>query len=321
MRRIIAAVISITCAVVLIVGIAPSPIGAQTATWVRGYPQQGASGCVEYVAQWSDGTFTATPWECPPGQVARMGTLTASRGYPQIATNGCTEYVTQWSDESFTWVPFNCPRGVVYTKPGGGGSPAATVDQPIAPPPAALPSAPSPAHRFAGTGKQASPNFALRGGLTLVKLSHTGRRNFAVWLMDSSGRRVDLLANEIGPFNGTTALGLSSGGYVMDIEADGAWTVEIQQPALVATGAPPFSGRGKQATALFQWPAGLARIRMRHDGRRNFAIWLLDSSGRRVDLLVNEIGPFDGTKAIRIPRNDVYIMDVDADGNWSIVFE
>ena len=96
-----------------------TPASAQDAIiWARGYPEVGPSGCVDYVAQWSDGTYTATPWDCGPGRAPRRGDLTGSRGYPQLAANGCIEYVTQWSDGSYTWVPFSCPTGVVYFKPG-----------------------------------------------------------------------------------------------------------------------------------------------------------------------------------------------------------
>ncbi len=105
--------------------VTPPPAGQLG--WVRGYPSRGnpqfnmTAGCVYYVAQWSDGTYTSTPWDCNPGVVARDGNRTASRGYPQIARNGCTEYVTEWADnrgnKSWTWVPFSCPSGVWYPKP------------------------------------------------------------------------------------------------------------------------------------------------------------------------------------------------------------
>jgi len=95
--------------------IAAAPAPSQ-AVWSRGYPEVGPSGCVEYVAAWSDGTYTATPWDCG-GRAATRGSATANRGYPQLNANGCTEYVTAWSDGSYSWVPFECPPGVVYTKP------------------------------------------------------------------------------------------------------------------------------------------------------------------------------------------------------------
>lgn len=97
-------------------GLPPAQAQEQV-VWVRGYPERGVSGCVDYVAQWSDGTYTATPWDCGAGWLPSRGSVTGSRGYPQIAANGCTEYVTQWSDGTYSWVPFSCPPSVVYAKP------------------------------------------------------------------------------------------------------------------------------------------------------------------------------------------------------------
>lgn len=99
---------------------------AQGVTWVRGYPSEGnpafgmTAGCVYYVAEWSDGSYTSVPWDCDPGVVARDAGRTSNRGYPQRAANGCVEYVTQWSDGSYNWVPFECPPGVPYPKPPPG---------------------------------------------------------------------------------------------------------------------------------------------------------------------------------------------------------
>ncbi|GIW06376.1 MAG: hypothetical protein KatS3mg060_1181 [Dehalococcoidia bacterium] len=110
--------------------------------WVRGYPEVGLTGCVEYVAQWSDGSYTSTVWDCRGG-VAQIGTLTAVRGYPQRAANGCIEYVTQWSDGQYSWVPFSCPLGVSYSKSAARGLQQLRL-APVAPaaPPAVVPPAP-----------------------------------------------------------------------------------------------------------------------------------------------------------------------------------
>ncbi|HEX2173123.1 MAG TPA: hypothetical protein VHL09_11845 [Dehalococcoidia bacterium] len=116
MRRVLA-LLTVLSLLVFSFPVAAGPTEAQIVTWVRGYPQEGTSGCVEYVTQWSDGSFTWTPWACPPGVVARTETATAVRSYPQRAANGCVEFVNQWSDETYTWVPFECPPGVVYYKP------------------------------------------------------------------------------------------------------------------------------------------------------------------------------------------------------------
>ncbi|HEV2124833.1 MAG TPA: hypothetical protein VGW38_18960 [Chloroflexota bacterium] len=100
-------------------------VSAQAPTWVRGYPSEGnpafgmTAGCVYYVAQWSDGSYTSVPWDCDPGVVARDGDRTSNRGYPQLAANGCTEYITQWNDGTYSWVPFSCPQGITYFNSAG----------------------------------------------------------------------------------------------------------------------------------------------------------------------------------------------------------
>ncbi len=59
---------------------------------------------------------------------------------------------------------------------------------------------------------------------------------------------------------------------------------------------------------------------MAHDGEKNFTVWLLDKDGERVSggLLANEIGSFEGSKAIQVPRDDIYLLQVEADGLWYV---
>ena len=174
---------------------------------------------------------------------------------------------------------------------------------------------------ISGDGQEASQEFFLDEGLSIFSMKHSGSSNFAVWLLDSSGNKVDLLANEVEDFDGAKAVGISqSDDFVLDIEADGPWLVDISQPRPeIAQSAPvSFIGTGQQVPPLFELSPGLARFEMEHDGERNFAIWLLDCNGEMVDLLVNEIGPFDGSKATGIEDRGIYCLDISADGNWRI---
>ncbi len=87
--------------------------------WLRGYPEIGGEGCTWYVASWSDGAYTKTPWICPDGitPFRRDRPVAAARGYPELGGEGCTWYVTRWSDGVFTKVPFRCPVGAGPVKP------------------------------------------------------------------------------------------------------------------------------------------------------------------------------------------------------------
>ena len=80
-----------------------------------------------------------------------------------------------------------------------------------------------------------------------------------------------------------------------------------------------FSGVGPQATEQFELSAGLARFEMAHQGESNFIVELLDEEGAEVGpSLMNEIGSIDSSQAIQIPEDGTYLLNVDADGSWTI---
>lgn len=94
-------------------------------------------------------------------------------------------------------------------------------------------------------------------------------------------------------------------------------------PSPTATPFTPIilSGRGQKATDLFYLPQGLVRFEMTHDGKSNFGIWLMDDQGRKKELLVNEIGIFEGSRAVRIDKSGQYLLDISADSNWKITIK
>lgn len=177
---------------------------------------------------------------------------------------------------------------------------------------------------LSGVGQQASQKFTLEKGLAIFRMTHSGQHNFAIELLNDSGQHIDLLVNEIGSFDGARAVGIESKGiYLLDISADGQWSVRIEQPRpSVAQSIPQtFTGKGQQVSEMFRLNKGLAIFKMTHDGSHNFAITLLDRNGKYIELLVNEIGNFDGSKAVRIEKDEIYLLDITADGNWSIAIE
>ena len=174
---------------------------------------------------------------------------------------------------------------------------------------------------FSGVGQEASQKFTLDEGLSIFAMKHSGSSNFIVWLLDSNGNNVDLLANVVGDFDGSKAVGISKpGDYILNIDADGPWTVDISQPRPQTAQSVPisFSGKGQQVSQFITLNPGLTRFEMTHDGESNFIVWLLDSNGNNVDLLVNEVGAFDGSKATGIKYSGIYCLNIAADGNWKI---
>ncbi len=62
-----------------------------------------------------------------------------------------------------------------------------------------------------------------RGDATIADISHAGESNFAVW---SFGDRSDLLINEIGNYTGQVRW--QAGPALIQVSADGAWTIALQ---------------------------------------------------------------------------------------------
>ena len=177
---------------------------------------------------------------------------------------------------------------------------------------------------LSGMGQQASEMFYLDEGLVIFEMTHDGDGYFGIWLLDDEGDMIDLLVNEGGEFDGSKAVGISGGGiYLLDISANGNWTITIEQPR--PSTAPPvpktLNGTGQQASEMFYLDEGLVIFEMTHDGDGYFGIWLLDDEGDMIDLLVNEGGEFDGSKAVGISGGGIYLLDISADGNWEISIE
>ena len=180
---------------------------------------------------------------------------------------------------------------------------------------------------LSGDGQTATDPFTLEAGLAIFRTSYRGEGNFVAWLFDETGARVEngLVANEVGSFDGSQAVQAKGGQYLLDVQARGPWTITIEQPR--PTSAPQTANftypTGKTATDFFHLSRGLEKFSFAHEGSKNFTVWLLDKNGARVNggLLANEIGPFEGSKAVQIPKDDIYLLQVEADGYWRVEWE
>jgi hypothetical protein len=84
-------------------------------------------------------------------------------------------------------------------------------------------------------------------------------------------------------------------------------------------GAQTFSGSGQQATELFALPAGLSVFEVEHRASAgDFAVRLLADDGRLVEEIARGSGRFAGSKAVRIPEQGRFLLDVSASGAWTV---
>jgi hypothetical protein len=136
--------------------------------------------------------------------------------------------------------------------------------------------------------------------------------NFIVWTYDPGNNPVDLLVNVLDPYTGSVLVnadGASVAEFV--ITATGPWTIRVRDIGQAASGN-SFSGSGDSVVTTVS-PPNSVHITM--GGADNNIVWAYDGNGSPLDLLVNEIGPYDGV--VPVP-NGTMILGIQSSGAWSI---
>lgn len=172
-----------------------------------------------------------------------------------------------------------------------------------------------------GGGEQ---SFRAGGGITLFRLTHSGStvQNFIVSVRQD-GDIVDQLVSVVGDFEGTKAVALPVGDYVMEVRPEaGEWTAQIDQEVPQEAPAPPIelSGTGQSATEFFALEAGPATFRLSNEDARDgpFIPALVRSDGTRISTIVNERGAYDSRETVEIKEAGIYLIDVISNGDWEI---
>ncbi len=175
---------------------------------------------------------------------------------------------------------------------------------------------------ISGKGMFVTAPFSLNKGLTRFTLTHDGKSNFIVQLLNQNGEMEALYSNNIGNYEGSRIEYIDSGIHLLNIDADGNWTINITQYTNFASVPTKthFEGYGDTATELFTIPAGTKTFKMTHAGKSNFIVKLLNKDGTNEMYLANEIGIFEGSKA-EFTNNNVYAFNIQADGAWTIDIE
>lgn len=89
------------------------------------------------------------------------------------------------------------------------------------------------------------------------------------------------------------------------------------EPEPVSAEPQSFSGHGSEVLILEPLGEDVFFADVTHNGSDNFALWSVDENGQDLDLLVNEIGNYDGQVAVNF-RDDPAAIRVEADGAWTI---
>ncbi len=149
---------------------------------------------------------------------------------------------------------------------------------------------------------------------TVATISNRGESNFAVISYIGSDYD-DLLVNEIGRYQGMVYI--APGVDTLEITSGGQWEVERSfiDGATPWDGTSVLTGEGDLVVMLTGGSFGATTIR--NQGSSNFAIIAYDEFGDYLDLLVNEIGNYDGE--VLLPIDDPVVLVIHAvGGSWSM---
>lgn len=78
-----------------------------------------------------------------------------------------------------------------------------------------------------------------------------------------------------------------------------------------------YEGRGDAVKEFRLVNFRSVKISAQHGGNSNFVIYLKDTEGNS-DLIVNEIGPYNGQNLTKTPYDGTYFLDIVADGRWIV---
>ncbi len=176
---------------------------------------------------------------------------------------------------------------------------------------------------LSGGTSQASQPFRLSKGVAVFSFRYSGGAGFKAVLLDSTGRQVDVLADVNTSVSGSTAAGVTDGQYVVDVEATGAWEIDVDQdvPEVLPYTPLSFTGNAPEATEFFQSPGKNTAFEMNFTGSSNFTVKLLDSRGEVVKTVADAPGPYSTTVTLPLISGVSYLVDVEAVGPWTVTVD
>lgn len=177
---------------------------------------------------------------------------------------------------------------------------------------------------FSGSGDKIISNVNIPRGVYKAILSNSGRSNFIVEFYEGSNDSYgDLLANEIGSYNGSVIIRdgdttpISDG--MLEIKSSGSWNIKFE-PVSGTIDGKSVKGSGDVVTGWFKGDGKRQVATFTNSGSSNFIVEVYNEYGDS-DLLVNEIGSYNGQATFTTNSNSKYYFVVSSSGNWSISWE
>lgn len=175
-----------------------------------------------------------------------------------------------------------------------------------------------------GNGRQATTKFALTKGLAIIRTTYQGPSNYIVGLINANGEHVLSLFNQIDNYEGTRGFEIPKDGeYLLNVQSQGPWTFEIEQPRPQHGESTPqsISGARSDVSPFLALKKGLTVFKFNYQGEGRFVAMLVDQNGREVEQLVNNLDSFEASAPAKIPHDGIYFLNISAAGAWHIEIE
>lgn len=177
---------------------------------------------------------------------------------------------------------------------------------------------------FSGSGDKIISDVNIPSGNYKAVLSNNGRSNFIVKFYESSNDSYgDLLANEIGTYNGSVVIRdgetTAINGGMLEVKSSGSWTIKFERISGTIDGK-SISGSGDTVTGWFNGDGKRQVATFNNSGSSNFIVRVYNQYGDR-DLLVNEIGSYNGQATFTTSSTGKYYYEVISSGSWTISWE
>lgn len=173
---------------------------------------------------------------------------------------------------------------------------------------------------YSGSGSSVIRDVEIDGGLTVVTVTHDGSGFFAVDLVPLAGEYDVSVAYGIGGYQGTSAELVDAGTYLIDIEADGDWELQVTQPRPTSGSSLPTTIRDDVPNVFgpFEF-SGVHIATATHNGEGLFGVDVLPPQGPYGEYIFIETGQFEGEATFRF--EGVGFVAVEADGTYKMTIE